>query len=719
MNSNEEKAKNYSLSTFLKDHIIVIPAMQRDYAQGRDNAEAANIRKLFIASILDAVFENNELSLDFTYGDSKNNDARRYYPIDGQQRLTTLFLVYAYVLIKAKKENDKETEKTLEVLKNFRFEERYKAEEYIKELLSCKGDDIRLTMPELWHKSPSAEGFARTYFQISKAVEERENNTSLKAKDYLERLEKITFMEISRNLPDDVFCKMNARGRTLTDFEVFKAGVVKKFKDEDTGFVNAANRFYEKLFKIYRMESPEDDIDRRVTKSIMRIIRSWFMFLECHIENSKGKAAITCDNLDEYIAFDNYFNSVNKEIAGVNETYAIKTLGLFFEFFVEKLPDSLTNLLPSRKHKEINEFDKISPDILSACIAFFGRKRECTEYDMKDWMRFICNIMDNTDNSLERTQMLVSIGMACDVEKEIESYQIKNAPVLKTQLEEEQRKLHLIKTDTRWIEPIIEAENLEILNGRISVLLNIKGATESPDNLRNYYICLNNLWDSCMTDGKRNGTKFALTLLPYYEEKLPKAGTWIPVKFSNPVYAKDILYNSMPDTFSKYAIHVVEKTDVRKASNNQPYWIRVLCGEFGDKLIQSVCEDDEGFVSTYWGTYPVLWAHFACTWGTYKNVMLSEELNTNICRLLKYKNLFTLDTSNNVENLPQFIRGWYIYLTYKGNEIYRFKSFADNPNSIFLAKTEKGKEILLKEISIANCNDELIRKIDDIIEETL
>ena len=717
--SNGKSFEKYSLKTFLNDHIIVIPAMQRDYAQGRDNAEAANIRTLFITSILDAVFESKELSLDFTYGDSQNNSDRRFYPIDGQQRLTTLFLVYAYVLVRARQEDDKTSIENLKILHNFRFEERYKAGEYIKELLSCKGDDVRLTMPELWHKSPSAEGLARTYFQISKAVEERENNTNLKAKDYLERLEKITFMEISRNLPDDVFCKMNARGRTLTDFEVFKAGVVKKFKDEDTGFVNAANRFYEKIFKNYRLKNPEDDIDRRVTKSIMRIIRSWFMFLECHIENSKVKATITCDNLDEYIAFDNYFYSVNKKIAGVNETYAIKTLGLFFEFFVEKLPDSLTSLLPSRKHKEINEFDKISPDILSACIAFFGRERKWTEYDnLKDWMRFACNILDNTDNSLERTKLFVSIGMSCDIKKEIECYQIENAPVIKTQFEEEQRKLNLIENNNNWAEPIIKAENLEILNGRISVLLNITGATEEPEKFKSYYNCLKDLWDNCMTDAGRNGTKFALTLLDYYEENLPKAGTRIPVKFSKPDEAKDILYNSMPDTFCKYAVNIVEKEAVQKVSKDSPYWIKVLCGEEGENLIKAVCKDNEGFVSAYWGKYPVLWSYHKCNWSTNKNVMLSEERDKNLKNLLNYKNnqesLFKLNDINKVEKLPDFFRGWDISLTYK--EKYPFKSSAYFPNSLFLLKKENDEETILKEISIENCNDKLIKEIDDILE---
>lgn len=731
MSNNGNPTKKYSLKTFLKNHIIVIPAMQRDYAQGRDNAEAASIRKLFISSILDTVFENKELSLDFTYGDSQNNDDTRFYPIDGQQRLTTLFLVYAYVLIKAKKESDKETAKSLEVLENFRFEERYTAEDYIKELLSCKGDDVRLTMTELWHKSPSAEGFARTYFQISKAFEKerekelKENKTILKAKDYLTRLEKITFMEISRNLPDDVFCKMNARGRTLTDFEVFKAGVVKKFKKEEcNGFAEAANKFYEKLFKKYG-NNQDIDIDKCVTKKIMWIIRNWFAFLECPNDNKK----FISNNLDDYIAFDDYFENVNfkntrKNIEAVNNIYAIRTLSSFFIFFsqAEKDPEELIDYtLPDRKKDKI-EINNINSDILSACIAFFGREREWTEYDnLKDWMRFVCNILDNTDNSLERTKLFVSIGMSCDIRKEIGSYQIENAPVIKTQLEEEQRKLNLIENNKSWAEPINEAENLEILNGRISVLLNITGATENPEKFKTYYNCLKSLWDSCMTDAGRNGTKFALTLLAYYEETLPKAGTRIPVKFSKPDKAKDILYYSMSDTFCKYAVNVVDKEAVQNDSKDSPYWIKVLCGVEGENLIKAVCKDNEGFVSAYWGKYPVLWSYHKCNWSTNKNVMLSEERDKNLKNLLNYKNnqesLFKLNDINKVEKLPDFFRGWDIYLTYKTyKEKYQFKSFANFPNSLFLLKKENDEETILKEILIENCNDKLIKEIDDILE---
>ena len=213
----------------------------------------------------------------------------------------TFFTGRKYVLIKAKQENDKETINSLDVLQNFRFEERYKAEEYIKELLSSKVDEARLIMPELWHKSPTAEGFACSFLLISKAFEVKEKEIgekkkSLKAKDYLERLKKITFMEIHSDLPDDVFCKINARGRALTDFEIFKAGVIRRIKDDEVSksFVSSANNFYEKLFYFYHMEGQKGDIDRRVTISIMRIIRSWFMFLECHTYGSNKKAVITC-----------------------------------------------------------------------------------------------------------------------------------------------------------------------------------------------------------------------------------------------------------------------------------------------------------------------------------------------------------------------------------------------------------------------------------------
>ncbi len=77
---------------------IYIPRIQRDYAQGRDNEEAAVIRE----NILDDVAEMRPLSWGIVFGVSEDRDwedgskKKCFIPVDGQQRLTTLYLLNLY-----------------------------------------------------------------------------------------------------------------------------------------------------------------------------------------------------------------------------------------------------------------------------------------------------------------------------------------------------------------------------------------------------------------------------------------------------------------------------------------------------------------------------------------------------------------------------------------------------------------------------------------------
>ena len=77
---------------------IEIPIIQRDYAQGRDNEKTNKIRNVFLDSLIKAIeSENESLELDFVYGDINNGI---FQPLDGQQRLTTLYLLYWYFAYK-------------------------------------------------------------------------------------------------------------------------------------------------------------------------------------------------------------------------------------------------------------------------------------------------------------------------------------------------------------------------------------------------------------------------------------------------------------------------------------------------------------------------------------------------------------------------------------------------------------------------------------------
>ena len=87
--------------SFLKNNYIEIPIIQRDYAQGRLGKE--NLRKNFLGDLKRALdkeppYKETEMKLDFIYGTTDND---RLNPLDGQQRLTTLWLLHWFVAVRA------------------------------------------------------------------------------------------------------------------------------------------------------------------------------------------------------------------------------------------------------------------------------------------------------------------------------------------------------------------------------------------------------------------------------------------------------------------------------------------------------------------------------------------------------------------------------------------------------------------------------------------
>lgn len=72
---------------------IVIPMIQRDYAQGRESAEVKRVRERFLEALVQAITDT-PITLDLIYGDIDKKGVLT--PLDGQQRLTTLFLLHWY-----------------------------------------------------------------------------------------------------------------------------------------------------------------------------------------------------------------------------------------------------------------------------------------------------------------------------------------------------------------------------------------------------------------------------------------------------------------------------------------------------------------------------------------------------------------------------------------------------------------------------------------------
>lgn len=80
--------------------MIEIPVIQRDYVQGADTPSIARVRDRFVDDLWAALtnLEAKPLHLDFIYGVERQEGQQKIFaPLDGQQRLTTLFLLHWYL----------------------------------------------------------------------------------------------------------------------------------------------------------------------------------------------------------------------------------------------------------------------------------------------------------------------------------------------------------------------------------------------------------------------------------------------------------------------------------------------------------------------------------------------------------------------------------------------------------------------------------------------
>ena len=127
MKKESKNASNLSFWKLINKFRIEIPIIQRDYAQGRE--EHKTVRVNFLLAIKNAISNSQELNLDFIYGNVVNEKLSIFQPLDGQQRLTTLYLLHWYAY---KKELD-ENKKISEILSHFTYETRMSSRGFCRE----------------------------------------------------------------------------------------------------------------------------------------------------------------------------------------------------------------------------------------------------------------------------------------------------------------------------------------------------------------------------------------------------------------------------------------------------------------------------------------------------------------------------------------------------------------------------------------------------------
>ena len=133
-----EKISFWDLITSPNIKKICIPTIQRDYAMG--HKDKVFIRQNFLTAIYNAVTTKDELPLDFVYG---VDNETMFIPLDGQQRLTTLWLLHWYVAYKGSILNNPEVKATL--LK-FSYETRISSTDFCKSLCNLAPNEQNLSL---------------------------------------------------------------------------------------------------------------------------------------------------------------------------------------------------------------------------------------------------------------------------------------------------------------------------------------------------------------------------------------------------------------------------------------------------------------------------------------------------------------------------------------------------------------------------------------------
>ena len=219
-----------NLFALLSRYRVVIPGIQRHYVQGANNPKAESVRKLFIKEIFTAIEEKqNEFNLHFIYGPINTDGEDSFVPVDGQQRLTTLWLIARYAAEKAEPSDRKDL---LSLLSRFTYEDRINAKRFCQ-ALTCEDSRWDFTQdpnPDIlcqdWFVDylKEDETVASMIRMLSTIHEEwNKHQDTITAEDVLEAIaSKIRFNLKIDAFGDDIYMKMNARGLQLTQWENFK-----------------------------------------------------------------------------------------------------------------------------------------------------------------------------------------------------------------------------------------------------------------------------------------------------------------------------------------------------------------------------------------------------------------------------------------------------------------------------------------------------------------
>lgn len=567
MKSNNKIERNISFFDIISEYIIEIPIIQREYAQGRTTDKVKSIRKRFVDDLVASIKNNEKLHLGFVYGkiEGKENQVRKqmnkdaifsiletvkfyaqnlemdidaevrdlsisngdnlttlkFIPLDGQQRLTTLFLLHWYIYMKGGKVDNTKW------FNNFKYSNRKSALAFCKELI--KAENISLIREKLnsssksdikdvivsrvfclkkWMKDPTVKGMLEMLKDIEKAFPVDYDFSKID----VERLPfQFDFMDLDQlKQTDELYVKMNSRGKQLSDYEHFKSWLQEIYQNvyELNGEDNNELKRYFSEKEINQVKNEKEWLEsfwekldtvwlnyfwRNIDSDFSDLDNFYYNFIKnlALMHNLATNKSVPFDAFKElyglirnteiydstnvtYIPLDKFKIPLNNENLKGYFLFNLETLKFIDKTFESLLYLKQGNNLADLKLDEIFTSPFINFKITSLFLkkdlftpslwhsvyfyAFFvfinDEKPKGATRQLKDWLRFTRNIIYNTyiqnpenyNNALKQINYLSSFK--CNIAKSMIANEINNSFFDNKQFKEECIKFELINDET-------------------------------------------------------------------------------------------------------------------------------------------------------------------------------------------------------------------------------------------------------------------------------
>jgi hypothetical protein len=493
------EARQHSFATlFSSVDAVEIPIIQRDYAQGRK--QSTDVLDGFLKSLWDALRSDDAqaLDLDFIYGTFEDGAGGVLSLLDGQQRLTTLFLLHWYIATCEGQLEDFKARWTKGDKSRFTYATRPSSAEFFDALASAvvappaggKAWEGTLSARLVdsnwfflsWRSDPTVKACLTTLNSIAHTFGVTEG---MYPRLVDERQPKITFhfLDLERfGLTDDLYIKMNARGKPLTPFENFKAWLVGRVAPESWagGFDLALDQKWMDFFWRIASQKKGVAIGQVVDDLYLRFMHVMAFFDACtRIERVYGAPKPALDWISKLRQARGYIPLRELESQGAFSPSAVQVVSVVLDYFSGPASPADINTLERALAPTSDYFDLIRLFCVVAWVDSPMAKSGISKLDTErsKWDRVTSNLLTN--------HRIDDIYAACLALKGVQSLAL-HAGNLYAELSEaaeppsgfsgEQAKEEVVKARLIVEDPsrealFVEAEAHPYLQGKIGFLL--------------------------------------------------------------------------------------------------------------------------------------------------------------------------------------------------------------------------------------------------------